>query len=134
MSISDFFKKMNEILNNSSEYSSEILKFLKEFYGLTPKIYEIMANYNDEMILTQFMKNQSVIKENKSRLKLKIKELIALSAAVALGCKYCQEVHMKTALQAGATKDQIFETILISSMIAESSKMAIGLRELEKLK
>ncbi|MFX0137913.1 MAG: carboxymuconolactone decarboxylase family protein [Candidatus Hodarchaeota archaeon] len=134
MSITDFLKKVNEILKKSSDYTSEILKFLKEFYGETPKVYEIMANYNQDIVLAQFIKNQSIIKENKSKLPLKIKELIALSAAVALGCQYCQEVHMKAALQVGATKDQIFETIIISSMIAESSKMAVSLRELEKIK
>ncbi|NVM04043.1 MAG: carboxymuconolactone decarboxylase family protein [Candidatus Helarchaeota archaeon] len=134
MSITDFLKNVNAILKKSSEYTPEILKFLKEFYGETPKVYEIMAKYNQDVVLAQFIKNQSIIKENKSKLPLKMKELIALSAAVALGCEYCQEVHMKAALQVGATKDQIFETILISSMIAESSKMAVSLRELEKIK
>ena len=120
-------------MKKSTEYSPEILKFLKEFYGEVPKIYNIMAIYNREMILTNFIKNQGVIKENKSKLPLKVKELIALAAAVALGCKYCQEVHMKGALELGATKYQIFETILISGMIAETSTLAVGLRTLENL-
>ncbi|MFX1453492.1 MAG: carboxymuconolactone decarboxylase family protein [Promethearchaeota archaeon] len=134
MSITDFLKNIDEILKKSSDYTPEILKFLNEFYGETPKVYDIIASHNQDIVLTQFIKNQSVIKETKSKLPLKIKELIALSAAVALGCSYCQEVHMKAALQVGATKDQVFETILISSMIAESSKLAVGLRELEKIK
>ena len=134
MSNTNLFKDINNILKNSSEYSAEIIKFLKDFYGEVPKIYEVMKSHNNESVITQFIKNQSVLKENKSKLPLKVKELIALSAAVALGCIYCQDVHMKAALQLGATKAQIFETILISAMITESSKLAIGLREFEKIK
>jgi len=131
---SNFFQDLNRILKKTPEYSIEILDFLKNFYGEVPKIYEIMKDYNQEVIVTQFIKNQSIFKERKSKLTLKIKELIALSAAVALGCKHCQEVHMNAALQAGATKEQIFETILISALIAESSTLAVSLRELKKLK
>lgn len=41
------------------------------------------------MILTHFVKNQSIIKEDRSKLSLKIKELIALAVAVALRCEFC---------------------------------------------
>ncbi len=135
MSKTSIFKEISEFLMKSSKYSSEILKFLKDFYGKIPKVYEILANNDrDVQVLTQFVKNQSIIKEKKSGLPLKTKELIAIAAAVALGCNYCQEVHMKAALELGVTKDQIIETILISAMMAESSKLAVSMREFEKLK
>ncbi|MHA1377241.1 MAG: carboxymuconolactone decarboxylase family protein [Candidatus Helarchaeota archaeon] len=134
MSKTDFFKNLNTLLKKSPEYSTEILKFLKDFYGDVPAIYKIMENHNPEMVVTQFIKNQSITKETNSKLPLKTKELIALSAAVALGCKYCQRVHMKAAIELGATKEQIFETILISGMVAETSTLAVSLRELKELK
>ena len=134
MSKTNFFQDLNKILKKSSEYSPEILKILKQLYGEIPKIYDILSNQNSEMVIAQFIKNQSITKENKSKPPLKIKELIALSAAVALKCEYCQQVHIKAALELGATKDQVFETILISGMIAESSTLAVGLREFEKIK
>jgi len=134
LSKTDFFKNLNTLLKKSPEYSTEILKFLKDFYGDVPAIYKIMENHNPEMVVTQFIKNQSITKETNSKLPLKTKELIALSAAVALGCKYCQRVHMKAAIELGATKEQIFETILISGMVAETSTLAVSLRELKELK
>lgn len=39
---------------------------------------------------------------------------------------------MKAAIQLGAIKVQIFEIILISEMIAETSTLALGLSTLEK--
>ena len=44
-------------------------------------------------------------------LKKKIKELMALSISIVTKCEPCMEWHLDQALQAGATDQEIYETI-----------------------
>jgi AhpD family alkylhydroperoxidase len=44
-------------------------------------------------------------------LEKKYKELIAIGISVAIDCESCLEWHIREALEAGAAKDQILETI-----------------------
>ena len=44
-------------------------------------------------------------------LEKKYKELIAVGISVVIDCESCLEWHIREALEAGATKDQILETI-----------------------
>ncbi|MBK8976060.1 MAG: carboxymuconolactone decarboxylase family protein [Planctomycetes bacterium] len=50
----------------------------------------------------------------KSRLDLKTKELIAISAALVSGCKGCLEGHLKKARREGATVEEISEVVAIA--------------------
>src|ERR1700733_7002205 len=49
-----------------------------------------------------------------SQLDRKTKELIAIAASLATHCKGCLEGHIKKAIKAGASKDEISETIAIT--------------------
>jgi len=49
-----------------------------------------------------------------SHLDRKTKELIAIAASLATHCKGCLEGHIKKALKAGATKEELSETIAIT--------------------
>jgi AhpD family alkylhydroperoxidase len=62
----------------------------------------------------------------------KIVEMMSVAAAVALGCEYCTEMHVRAALHAGATEDEVFGAIMVASEIAEASRLALGLRKLER--
>jgi len=42
------------------------------------------------------------------------KELIAIGAALALGCKGCLEGHIRKALKFGATREEISESIAVA--------------------
>jgi AhpD family alkylhydroperoxidase len=44
-------------------------------------------------------------------LKKKIKELMALSISIVTKCEPCMEWHLDQAIQAGATDEEIYETI-----------------------
>jgi len=56
-----------------------------------------------------------------SQLDRKTKELIAIAASMASHCKGCLEGHIKKALKAGATKDELSETIAITMGVAAAS-------------
>ena len=46
-------------------------------------------------------------------LDVKTKELIGLALAVALGCTHCMEFHIAGAIEAGATDEEIAETLAV---------------------
>jgi AhpD family alkylhydroperoxidase len=50
----------------------------------------------------------------KSKIELKVKEFIAIAAALTSGCKGCLEGHLKKAKREGATSEEIAEVIAIT--------------------
>ena len=69
----------------------------------------------------------------------KTKRLMAMAVALGLGCKYCILGQTEEALDLGATKEEILETIAVvasvrgTSGIAESYRLIQFLDELGKL-
>ncbi len=62
-----------------------------------------------------------VLKEG--TLDTKTKELITLGTAITARCKYCIALHVKKALEAGATKDEIFETASVAILMGGGPAM-----------
>lgn len=62
---------------------------------------------------------QNFMKECKkdSVLPSKTKSLIAISLAVATHCSWCIALHVKEALNQGATKDEIMETCFVATLM-----------------
>ena len=63
----------------------------------------------------------------------KTAELVAVGAASALRCEHCLESHMKRAHEEGASLDEIYDAILISGGIADSSTLSVGMRKFRQL-
>jgi AhpD family alkylhydroperoxidase len=59
----------------------------------------------------------------KTVLDTKTKELIRLAVASVFRCTHCTEHHVKDALAAGATKAEISEAILLSSLQAAGTQL-----------
>ncbi|MHA1786275.1 MAG: carboxymuconolactone decarboxylase family protein [Candidatus Helarchaeota archaeon] len=114
----------------TDEDLKEIDSILMKFYGEIPYIYKHLPKKQKAPF---FIKNDSLFRSPDSKLSVREKELIAISAATALKCQYCQEVHIKNAMRLGLSIDEIKEAILLSSVIAESSSLAIALRTVEKI-
>ena len=122
---------MNKIRKKfTDEDLKEIDSLLMKIYGEVPFIYQkLPKQYKGPF----FIKSDAVFRSPNSKLSPKEKELITLAAATALQCTHCQEVHIKSALDLGISPEEIKETILLSSAIAESSTLAIALRSLDKI-
>ena len=56
-----------------------------------------------------------------SKLDRKTKELIAIAASLGFKCEGCLEGHLKKALDYGATREEISETIAITMGVAAAS-------------
>ena len=63
----------------------------------------------------------------------KTKQLIAVAVAHATQCPYCIRSHTKTALQKGATPEQIMEAIWVASEMAAGAAYAHSLLALDEI-
>jgi AhpD family alkylhydroperoxidase len=62
---------------------------------------------------------------------LKYKELIAVAAALTSQCPYCIEIHRTRAKQAGATEQELAETVLIAAALRAGGAMTHGTHAIE---
>jgi AhpD family alkylhydroperoxidase len=51
-------------------------------------------------------------------LSAKVKEMMALAISIAVGCEGCIAYHVRDAIQAGATRAELLETIGVGIMMA----------------
>jgi AhpD family alkylhydroperoxidase len=56
----------------------------------------------------------------------KYKELMAIAVALATQCPYCIEIHAKRAREAGATEQELAETVLVSAAIRAGGAVTHG--------
>lgn len=66
-------------------------------------------------------------------LSTKTKELIALGIAIAVRCDGCIAFHIHDALEAGATRDEITETIGVAVLMGGGPALMYGVEALEAL-
>jgi AhpD family alkylhydroperoxidase len=60
----------------------------------------------------------------------KTAELVALAAAVGMGAEFCMKVHIRAAIKEGASRDEIYDTIMIAALIGKTRVLAPAFREL----
>ena len=92
-------KKMGEINRIMQEVSGDNKNFMNSFMGL--------------------MQNTMV----QGSLSLKQKELIALALSIAARCEWCISYHVKSALDAGATKKELMETGYVTVLMYGSQAL-----------
>ncbi len=63
----------------------------------------------------------------------KTKELIALGIAIASNCDGCIAYHVHDAMQAGATSEEIMETIGVAIMMGGGPALVYGCEAVEAL-
>lgn len=73
--------------------------------------------------------NESVMAEG--AISTKNKELIALGVALTTQCGYCLELHRESAKKAGATQEEIAETIMIAGALRAGAALTHGTQILD---
>ena len=56
----------------------------------------------------------------------KYKELMALAVALTTQCPYCLEIHKKAAKQAGASEEEIAETVFVAAALRAGAAVTHG--------
>ncbi|WP_421946423.1 carboxymuconolactone decarboxylase family protein [Phaeodactylibacter xiamenensis] len=62
------------------------------------------------------------------------KELIALGISIAIRCEGCISCHVKAALKAGATQEEIVETIGVSILMGGGPSVVYGEKAYQAMK
>lgn len=118
------------ILENANSLGDDILEDCEEFFGCIPPILKIMRE-RPEFFVFSSLKDFYALRPQS--LDDKTAELITVAAAASSGADKCLKVHMKAALRAGASRDEVLDTIFIASSIGQSRVLASALRTYHEL-
>lgn len=109
------------------EIADKILKAIEKQFGFIPVVNQVLSERPDLFIPAANI--GKAVLDGKGELDQKTRYLAAVSAAAALGGEHCVRVQMHHAAQAGATKDEILESIMIGSYIAMTRSQSYAFRE-----
>jgi AhpD family alkylhydroperoxidase len=109
------------------EITNKILEATERQFGFIPVVNKVLAERPDMFIPTANL--GKAVLEGKGELDPKTRYLAAISAATALGGQYCVKVQMQHAVQAGATRDEILESMMIGSYMAMTRAQSYAFRE-----
>ncbi len=104
---------------------------------------QIKANEEREQLLTVFNRELPELMVPESAkwdvvykdgaLSSKVKRLMALALALKAGCSNCTLAQTMNAIEAGATKEEILETISVNVVTSGTNGIAEGLRVIKLL-
>ena len=124
------FNEIEKLIEKDPERAvDEMLSIVKQYYGEVPYILEAMRG--SPSLLLQRMRYETALNREMRHLDPKIIELITIAVAAALRCTHCLELHIRVAQRMGATREEIFDTILLAASIANASVLAEGTRAIE---
>jgi len=72
--------------------------------------------YNNKLELGRTFLSIYDYRDEKEALTKKMKELLQLALVCVYNCPHCKEDHIKRAFEAGATKQEVSETLFIAAM------------------
>ena len=118
-------KLILEILENADSLSDDLLEDSEEFFGCIPPILTIMRE-RPEFFVFSSLKDFYALRPRS--LDEKTAELITVAAAASACADKCLKVHINAAKRAGASRDEILDTIFIASVIGQTRVLATSLR------
>jgi AhpD family alkylhydroperoxidase len=123
-------EKIKELLDEKPEEIVEkMLEDMKKQYGEVPYIVNFIKDM-PELFISRMIYTNSIMREFK-RMDPKTVELISIAVASALKCGHCLKTHIRAAKRLGVSREEIFDTILISSTVANASILAEGTRAID---
>ncbi len=123
-------RKLEKILKKPPEEAAEeLLKEVEKAYGEIPYILNFMKQ-SPELLVAKILYDDEIIREFK-RLDAKTIELISIGVSAALRCEHCLKLHIRVAQRLGATKEEIFDAILIAGSLSNAAVLAEGTRAMD---
>ena len=86
-----------------------------------------------EMVAAFFNFDKVVFNKNVGSLSLATRELIAVSVAVTTQCSYCIADHAKRAVQAGASKEEVAEAIMVATALRAGGGITHGWQAMKSI-
>ncbi|MDQ0970822.1 AhpD family alkylhydroperoxidase [Neobacillus niacini] len=105
-------------MTQNSLYQKSNIRRLQELAKLAPDTFKAFAEF-DKLALADGL------------IPRKTKELIAVAVAHVTGCAYCIDAHVSAAKRLEASKEEMFEAIMVATALKAGSAMAHGLNALQ---
>ncbi len=106
--------------------TDRILKRIEEEYGFVPVVNQVLSTRPDMFIPMANVSN--AILEGKGELDHKTRYLCAVAAATAVGGEHCVRVQTRHAIDAGASRDEVLESMVIGSYMAMTRAQSYAFR------
>ncbi len=120
-------KARDDFLSHADAISDDILADTREMLGSMPFILPVLRERPEYFALSS-LADEMVCRPK--HLSPKIAELVALAAAAGTGAEFCMKVHIHAAAKEGASRDEIYDTIMIAALVGKTRVLASALREL----
>jgi AhpD family alkylhydroperoxidase len=120
--------------NKKADEEKEVtrrLKETKEFFGTIPFVPQFLSTRPDIFIPYHDLSRKVMLSPD--HLDRKTAELAAVAAGSALASEHCLNVHIEAAFNAGASKDEILESIMMGAFMSLTRSQSIALRKLEDI-
>ena len=101
-------------------YPKDGRKYFPQLKELKPELFESFMGLNEKIFAD-------------GSLSTKMKELIAVAVAHTTRCPYCIESHIQKAQKAGATQEEIAESIFVAVALNAGAAFAHSIISLESL-
>jgi AhpD family alkylhydroperoxidase len=118
--------EVSALIKNDEEAANLLLDYLQERDGGIGLMLRVLSR-RPEVFVPHVLEAEHLY-ENPRAIDAKTAELAAVAASAALMCEYCLDAHMRAAESKGATRDEIFDVLLVAGAIAESSTLAVAFR------
>lgn len=109
------------------EITDRILKATEEKYGFIPVSNKIIGERPDLYVPSAEF-SRAVLDREDGAIPRKNRFLLAISAAAAVGGEHCLKVQINHAREAGASRDEILESIMIGSYMSMTRSQSYALR------
>jgi len=106
----------------------KVINSIEGKMGFTPEIMNMMSEMNPEMF-AHYKKCDDGIQED-GALPAKVKVLMSLAIMASQRCEVCCESQMRSALNHGATKEEIMETMNVIFITSGAPGVAVCRRAL----
>ena len=116
---------------NEKEMKDKILRAIEKEYGFIPLVNEVLSERPD-MFIPVATAGRSVF-SGKGELDKKMRYLASLAAASALGAEHCIKVQMEQAVKAGATRNEILETMQIAAVMSMTHVQSYAFRKFREM-
>ena len=120
-------KAISEFLQHTGSISDDILEDTEEMLGSMPFILPVQKNERPDYFALSCLADDMICRP--PNLSAKTAELVTLAAAAAAGADQCMRFHIRAAAKEGATKGEIFDTIMIAGLLGKTKVLAPALRE-----
>ena len=110
----------------------EIMESMNKKMGFTPPILETLGDLDPEFLLKYRRCDHKMLTDG--ALSGKVKRLMALAVVASRQCNECTVSQMKSAINAGATKEEIMETMDVIFLTSGAPSVAVCRDALKMLK